>query len=149
VEPGSASKKWKPWEGGIGMGERLRRKMKKLVYRDMRGNNPNKHEVSVEEVCEWPDTQIGFSSDSRVSRKKIYKCFVKEMYVSKKSQDLRDWVCSKKEEKCQKNCHILRQIDTKTGENKIICKVLGDFFIIYGDTAYQIVFVNEIRIQVK
>jgi len=123
--------------------------MKKLVYRDMRGKNPNKHEISVEEICEWPEIQPGFSSDTRVSRKKIYKCFVREKYSSKNVQDLKDWVRSKKEEKSQKNCHVLRYINEKTGENKIVCKVLGDFYIIHGDIAYQIVFVNEIRIQIN
>jgi len=123
--------------------------MKKLVYRDMRGSNPNKHEVSVEEVSEWPDFKTGFAGESRVSRKKIYKCFVKEKFTSRCLQDLKNWVLSKKEEKSQKNCHVLRHINTKTGENKIICKVLGDFFIIHADTAYRIVYVNEIRIQIE
>lgn len=115
--------------------------MRKVVYRDILGNNPRKHEVSVEERFSHPDRSI--------TKKWVCKYFVEEKYFGKKKDDLRDWICSKKESSRKKNCHILRQCDTKTGENKIICKVLGDFFVIVGKMAYKIVYVNEVKINIK
>ncbi|MBU0683385.1 MAG: hypothetical protein KJ864_03755 [Candidatus Omnitrophica bacterium] len=122
--------------------------MKKLVYRDLRGNNPNKHEVSMEEISAWPNLDTGVINEAKVSRKKIYKCFIREKYISEDVRELRNWICDKKSEGCRKNCHVLRHIDTRTGENKVICKVLGEFFVIHSNTAYRIVYINEIRIQI-
>jgi hypothetical protein len=112
--------------------------MKKVLYRDILGSNPRKHEVSVEEI-------IGRRS-GWVSKKKICKFFVKETFLSEDVEELREWI-RVNQKKATKNCHIMRKADTSTGENKVVCKVLGDFFVVWGKTAYRIVYVNEIRIE--
>lgn len=114
--------------------------MKELVYRDILGNNPRKREVSIEEISK--------ETKAKVAKKWICKYFVKEKYSSQNKHNLRAWLRLKKREQVRKDCHILREVDTRTGENKIICKVLGDFFVISGMTGYKIVYVNEIRIKV-
>jgi hypothetical protein len=114
--------------------------MKEVVYRNVCGNNPRKHEVSIEEICNY--------SNSTVAKKWITKYFIKDSYTSDVMAELKAWVTVQKKRIASKNCHILRNYDKRTGDNKIICKVLGDFFIIQGNTAYRIVYVNEIRIQI-
>ncbi len=114
--------------------------MKKLVYKDVRGSNPKKREVSVEEIND--------KSESRVSKKWICKYFVKDKFESKDTNRLKNWVKTGKKSVRANNHHILREVNTKTGENKIVCKVLGEFFAITGYTAYKIVYVNEIRIYI-
>ncbi|MGB2601173.1 MAG: hypothetical protein WBD00_07665 [Candidatus Omnitrophota bacterium] len=114
--------------------------MKEVVYRNICGNNPKKHEVSIEEISD--------QSDSRVAKKWITKYFIKDSYSSDVMAELKAWVAVQKRRAASKDCHILRNYDKRTGENKIICKVLGDFYIIQGNAAYRIVYVNEIKIQI-
>lgn len=124
--------------------------MKKLVYKNIAGNNPRKREISIEEVHDWadPEEELSCSNHTMVMKKRIYKYFLREKYVSNAPEKLRDWVQRKKEiTTCHKNCHILRKVDAITGENKIVCKVLGCFFVISGNAAYKIVYINEIKIQ--
>jgi len=115
--------------------------MKELVYRDILGNNPRKREISIEEIND--------RTESMIIRKWICKYFVKEKYGSINEEDLRGWIEMKQKSDCRRDCHILRQLDSQTGENKIICKILGDFYVIWGNMAYKIVYVNELRIQIN
>ncbi|MDP8298418.1 MAG: hypothetical protein P9L88_00720 [Candidatus Tantalella remota] len=114
--------------------------MKKLVYRDILGNNPRKREVSMEE--------ISGRNQSKVSKKWICKYFIREKHTENSIDALKKWV-TKRKKTCRKDRHILRQMNTETGENKIICKVLGEFFVIRGGSAYRIVYINEVKIQIE
>lgn len=114
--------------------------MKELVYRDILGHNPRKREVSIEEIND--------PTKNSVSKKWVCKYFVKKRFSSDNNNELRSWVHSNKLKVAKKNCHILRQLDTRTGENKIICKILGEFYVIYGRTAYSIVYINEVKISI-
>jgi len=110
--------------------------MKELVYRDIFGNNPRKREVSIEEIRNL--------TGSRLEKKWICKYFVKERF---RRDDKKALKALEKNRGCRKDCHILREVDTGTGENKIICKVLGEFFVIWGRSVYKILYINEIRIK--
>ncbi|MBD3425823.1 MAG: hypothetical protein GF409_01175 [Candidatus Omnitrophica bacterium] len=114
--------------------------MKEVVYKNISGNNPRKHEVSIEEITD--------STRSRIAKKWITKYFIKDSYTSDIQEELKAWVALQKNRRPAKNCHILRHYDEKTGQNMIVCKVLGKFFVIKENTAYSIVYVNEIRIQI-
>ncbi|RKY43153.1 MAG: hypothetical protein DRP85_00520 [Candidatus Makaraimicrobium thalassicum] len=114
--------------------------MRKVVYRSILGNNPRKREVSIEEISNKPK--------NRVARKWICKYFLNEKHSSERLKDLENWIQTKKNAGNHKRCHILRRFDARTGENKIVCKVLGDLFVVFGNTAYKILYINELRIQV-
>ena len=113
--------------------------MKEELYREILVCNPIKREFSIEEISDD-------SSEARVAKKWISKYFIKEAFTSDKISDLKKWVKKKQKKICLKNCHILRVLDHQTGENKIVCKILGDIFVIQGNTAYWIVYVNEVKI---
>ena len=114
--------------------------MKELVHRSILGDNPRKKEISIEEISK--------RTGNHISKKWICKYFVKEKFASGNVHDLKEWIKGKKANGVKKDCHILRKFNAGTGENKIICKVLGDFFVILARTAYRIVYVNEIRIKI-
>ncbi|NQT33032.1 MAG: hypothetical protein HQ594_05100 [Candidatus Omnitrophica bacterium] len=96
--------------------------MKKVVYRDILGNNPRKREVSIEEINE--------RLSDKVAKKWICKYFIKEMYTSSSAKELKHWIRTQQKSGVKKDSHILRKVDARTGENKIIYKVLGDIFVI-------------------
>ena len=121
--------------------------MKELFYKDILGDNPRKREVSMEETYNRTDISGGLRKKTKFTKRWVAKYFIKEEFKSLNVSKLRSWVNKKKEEGCRRDCHILRRIDARTGENRIVCKVLGEFFVIWAGTAYKIVYVNEIRIQ--
>lgn len=129
--------------------------MKHLYYCKTLGDNPKKHEVSMEEIVSIDEIKCGFNEgmrpftkeNNKIANKKVCKYFVKEKYCSDDPEDLQRWVEEKRSESCRRNFHVLREINTRTGENKVICKALGDLFVICGKAAYKIVFVNEVRIK--
>lgn len=113
--------------------------MKELVYKTIDGNNPRKKEVSIEEKDERYQTNI--------TKKWTCKYFVKSHYRSPTSKDLRLWIRNRRaSENTVQQCHILKTIDSRTGENKIVCKILGEFYVVRGLTAFKIIYVNSLRI---
>jgi hypothetical protein len=113
--------------------------MRRLVYRNIFGNNPRKHEVSIEETSN--------RLKSKVSRKIISKYFIREQYNAENIEDVEQWIRLNKAGDRPKNCHVLTTTDSNTGECKIICKVMGTFYVVYELTALKIVYINEVKIQ--
>ncbi len=113
--------------------------MKELVYKTIDGNNPRKKEVSIEEKDARYKTNI--------TKKWACKYFVKSHHQSSTSKNLRQWVRNRRvSENTAQQCHILKTINSRTGENKILCKILGEFYVIKGLTAFKIIYVNSLRI---
>ena len=112
--------------------------MKELVYKSLYGENPRKCEVSIEEMD---------PIDPMRSKKWLCKYFVKIRYDAKDEKGLNEWIKAQKKSGCRRNCHILRKMDSETAENILICKVLGEFFVVSGLSAFKVLYVNEIRIQ--
>ena len=113
--------------------------MKEYVYKNFYGNNPRKWEVSIEERND--------PVESTRSKKWVCKYYIRERYTANDQKSLHVWINSRKKEGCARNCHILRRVNSQTGENTLICKVLGEFFVVKGLSAYKVLYVNEIRIQ--
>ncbi|MDP8258083.1 MAG: hypothetical protein P9L90_01475 [Candidatus Aadella gelida] len=114
--------------------------MKKLLHKDILGKNPRKHEVTVEETSDL--------KDSKISKRKTCKYFIRDHYSSSDTEELKEWIAEKQKVSCKKDCHVLRLSNTHTGEEKVVCKVLGDFYVVSGNTAYEVVYMNEIRLSV-
>jgi hypothetical protein len=113
--------------------------MKELIHRNILSKNPRKREVSIEEVCN-KEKKIIF-------RRITSKYFVKDKQKTNSSEELKRWICASRMHDKPRNCHVLTKVDSKTGEYKVCCKILGTFYAIHGLTAYKIVYSNELRIQ--
>ncbi|MDD4956158.1 MAG: hypothetical protein PHH49_00610 [Candidatus Omnitrophica bacterium] len=114
--------------------------MKELFYKSKLGDNPRKSEISIEE--------ISARSRNKVSKKWMCKYFIKERFTSENKQVIKEWIRAKTDEGTKRDCHILRHVDTRTGENKIICKILGEIFVVSRHTAYRIMYLNELKITI-
>lgn len=115
--------------------------MKTLLYRDILGDNPRKHEVSIEETIDQRNT--------KVSKRRTCKYFVKDCFSSPDKEKLRKWIAAKQAFPPRKDCHVIRVSDCGSGEEKIVCKVLGDFFVVWCNTAYEIVYLNEVKLSIN
>ncbi len=113
--------------------------MKHLLYRDVLGTNPRNHEVSIEEMIDR-DRDV-------ITKKKICKYFIRQTYKSDKIEDLRRWIRQKQMGNKKKDFHILKELNEETGQNKVVCKAKGDFYVVNRKTAYEITYLNEVRIE--
>ncbi len=91
--------------------------MKHLVYKNILTDSPSKHEVSLEEVHNEPD--------STITKKCVSKYFIQDRYTSSRVEDIKEWVANDKKGKLQKNSHFFSRMNTRKGEHKVICKILG------------------------
>ncbi|MCK4851962.1 MAG: hypothetical protein KAS86_02500 [Candidatus Omnitrophica bacterium] len=113
--------------------------MKELVYKTVEGNNPRKKEISIEEIDNH--------SVSYITRKWTCKYFIKSYYRSRSPLDLRQWLREQKLwNKNTQKCHILKKINVQTCESKLLCKVIGEFYVVKETYAFKIKYVNVIRI---
>ena len=124
--------------------------MKEIIYKNILGTNPRKKEVSLEETIDIAMRQerMNFQAPLKVCKKWICKYFIEESFTSTDRKGLEKWINIHKKNGIRKDCHVLHKSDEKTGENKIICKVLGDFFLINKNTAYKVVYINELKVEI-
>ena len=113
--------------------------MKKIIHRDIFGANPRKREVSVDETV--------FRAGTTNRKRRSCKYFISEKMVSGDVKELKSWIKTQKERGLKKNCHVFRELNTSTGINKVICKVVGEFFAVWGGTAFKIFYVNEVKLE--
>ncbi|HPN72413.1 MAG TPA: hypothetical protein PKZ41_00270 [Candidatus Omnitrophota bacterium] len=113
--------------------------MKKIIHKDVLGRNPRKREVSVDETV----YRIGRS----IHKRRSCKYFIEESKVSEDPLELQRWIEQEKKYGLKKNSHVFRELNTETGINKVICKVIGEFFAVRGNTAFKIFYVNEIKLE--
>lgn len=115
--------------------------MKKIIHRDVFGVNPRKREVSVDETV----YRIGRS----IHKRRSCKYFIKETMTSSDVKEIERWIEDQKKNGLKKNSHVIRELNTETGVNKVICKVMGEFFAVFGDTAFKILYVNEVKLELE
>ena len=117
--------------------------MREVVFRNLTSAAARKRDISVEEIVE---------RDGLVSatlKRSIY--FVRGVHQVKSEEELKRWVEERKENSVinKKFFHILRKCSTKDNEDKLICKMRGSFYIIAGNSVFNIVFVHAIRIKLS
>ena len=122
--------------------------MKEMIYKNYLGNNPRKREVSVEETSNWTNIKKGTINRAIIVKKKTCKYYIEKSYTSNNVEKLKDWIKEEKNNGLRKDRHILKTYDEQTGETKIICKVLGDIFVVNQQTVFKVVYVNQIKIQI-
>ena len=122
--------------------------MKELIYKNYLRNNPRKREVSVEETSNWTSIKKGMISRAIIFKKKTCKYYIEKSYTSNNVAELKTWIKEEKNNGLRKDRHLLKTFNKKTGETKIICKVLGDFYVVNKQTVFKVVYVNQIKIQI-
>ncbi|KJJ84248.1 hypothetical protein OMAG_001886 [Candidatus Omnitrophus magneticus] len=115
--------------------------MKELVYKTIEGNDPIKKEISIEELENKNYLDI--------NKKWSCKYFIKSRYEGTSIRDIKEWIANNKN--CNRNIksfNVLKFIDNRTGETKILCKAIGEFFVVHNLKVVKILYVNAIRIHI-
>jgi len=118
--------------------------MREILFKNLTGSNHRKRDLTIKEIV----TRNGMSAT--VERRCVY--FVRNIVKVKDSSDLKsleelkigDEIARKKPE-----FHILRKYDEATGDDKLICKVSGKFYVISDNKVYCIAFVHSFKIRLE
>ena len=114
--------------------------MRELVFKNLTAPAAKKRDISVEEITE----KNGVISSTK--KRSIY--FVRGIHKIKSRRELEKWVDTRRKnmDLNKKFFHILRNYSEKNKEDRLICKMRGSFYIISGQSVYNIVFVHAIKI---
>ena len=117
--------------------------MRELIYKNLTKPASKKRDVSVEEIVE----RNGIISSTK--KRSIY--FVRGSHHIKSKKDLEEWINKRKSDTTinRKFFHILRQYSDKDKKDKLVCKMRGSFYVVSGESVYNIVFVHAVKINIK
>ncbi len=114
--------------------------MREIVYKNLTGSNKKKRDLCIKEVITRDDFMATIERRCLYFvREKVYiddPANLDKLKVLKHTNDV--WK--------KKHFHILRNHDSRTGEDKMICKVAGTFYAICGHYVFCIAFVHSFKI---
>ena len=115
--------------------------MREIIYRNLVNPGSKKRDVSLEEIVE----RNGMVS----STKKRSMYFIRGSRRIRSEKELHEWMNKRRKSSVlnKKFFHIFRKFSTKTKEDKLVCKMRGSFYIMSGQSVYDIVFVHAIKIK--
>ena len=116
--------------------------MRELIFRNLTTATARKRDISVEEVVE----RNGLVSETM--KRSMY--FIRNVHRIKSKEELQEWIEKRKKDPSlsKKFFHILRNYSTERKEDKLVCKMRGSFYIISGESVYNIVFVHAIKVKI-
>ena len=114
--------------------------MRELIFKNLTASAAKKRDISVEEVVK----RNGIISSTK--KRSIY--FVRGAHRIKSQGELKEWIDKRKKDSDlnKKFFHILRDYSDKNKVDKLMCKRRGSFYVIAGESVYNIVFVHAIKI---
>lgn len=118
-------------------------KMRELIFKNLTIPTSRKRDVSVEEIAE----RNGLVSST--TKRSMY--FIRGSRRIKSSDELKHWVDRRRKDAGlnKKFFHILREYSDHDKEDKLTCKMRGSFYVISGESVYNIVFVHAIKIKIR
>jgi len=85
-----------------------------------------------------------------ISTKRRSSCSVKESIPIKSLSNLDALKRLKKKTSPQKrHCYVIKKHDSKTGEDKLFCKIHGYLYIVMADCVHLVSFVNSFNLNVR
>ncbi|MCX5677727.1 MAG: hypothetical protein NTY76_01280 [Candidatus Omnitrophica bacterium] len=115
--------------------------MREVVYRNLTSITSRKKDIFLQEVFEKDGVT------AKTERRCLY--FVKDIIHLDASADLQKWVAKQGESGMinKRQFYIFKQHSDSPGEDKFICKILGNFYAIVGNSIYVIAFLQSFKIR--
>jgi hypothetical protein len=114
--------------------------MREIVYKNLVRNDNKRRDLCIREIITRDDFM------ATIERRCLY--FVHKKVYLEDPSDLKKLEALKTDDNVwkKKHFHILREHDSDTGEDKLICKVAGTFYAIVNHYVFCIAFVHSFKI---
>jgi len=115
--------------------------MREVVYRNLTSLSSRKKDIFLQEISE-KDGII-----ARTERRSQY--FVKDIIRLDQPGDLQGWIAKQDEVGTfnKRQFHIFKQHSDSPGEDKLICKILGNFYAVVDNSVYMIAYLQSFKIR--
>ncbi len=116
--------------------------MREVVYRNLTSLSSRKKDIFLQEVFE-KDGII-----ARTERRSLY--FVRDVIRLDQPGDLQEWIAKASAiigSTNKRQFHIFKQHSDSPGEDKLICKILGNFYAVIDNSVYMIAFLQSFKIR--
>ena len=115
--------------------------MREVVYRNLTSVSSRKKDIFLQEVFER-DGII-----AKTERRCLY--FIKDIIRLGEPGDLQKWVAKQGEIGLtnKRQFYIFKQHSDSQGEDKLICKILGNFYAVVDSAVYTIAFLQSFKIR--
>jgi len=115
--------------------------MREIIFRNLTGETAKKRDISVEEIVE----RNGLVSSTK--KRSLY--FIRGIHKIKSKEEMQAWIDERRRNTSlnKKFFHILRRYSSHEHADNLMCKMRGSFYVISGQSAYNIVFVHAIKIK--
>jgi hypothetical protein len=115
--------------------------MREVVYRNLTSINSRKKDIFLQEVFEKDGVT------AKTERRCLY--FIKDIIHLDTPADLQKWIAKQSESGAmnKRQFYIFKQHSDSPGEDKLICKILGNFYAIVNNSIYVIVFLQSFKVR--
>ncbi|MFH1189961.1 MAG: hypothetical protein V1682_04655 [Candidatus Omnitrophota bacterium] len=115
--------------------------MREVVYKNLTSLSSRKKDIFMQEVFEKDGVT------AQTERRSLY--FVKDIIRLDQPDDLQKWIS--KQGGCgqvnRRRFYIFKQHSDSSGVDKLICKVLGNFYAVIDNAVYMIAFLQSFKIR--
>ncbi len=114
--------------------------MREIVYKNLTANDNKKRDLCIREIISRDDFL------ATIERRCLY--FVRKKVYVEDPKDLKKLEALKMDDDAwkKKHFHILRNHNTATGEDKLICKLAGTFYAIVKNYVFCIAYVHSFKV---
>lgn len=114
--------------------------MREVVFRNLSSAGSRKKDIFLQEV---------FEKDGVVAKTER-RCFyyIKDIIQVEKPEDLKKWMGlqSASSGMAKRHFYVFKEHNDKLGEDRLLCKILGMFYIIVENSVYSIAFLHSFRV---
>ena len=113
--------------------------MRELLFKEMTAWDHNKRDVVVQEIVEKDGVL------AKTTRRCLY--YIKDKVLIKNPMDLKGIAETKLDDsKFKKHFHVLKERNSASGIDRLMCKVAGTFYAMVNEYLYCIVFIHTFKI---
>jgi hypothetical protein len=115
--------------------------MREVVFKNLTSINSRKKDIFLQEVFE----KDGITA--KTERRSLY--FVKDIMRLDQPGDLQNWLAKQGETGMvnKRQFYIFKQHSDSPGEDKLICKIFGNFYAVVDNSVYMIAFLQSFKIR--
>jgi hypothetical protein len=119
----------------------MRRAMREILFKNLTSPQSRKKDILLKEIFE--------KDGVRAKTERRYFYFIKDIARIDASEDVQNWIDKQNTALVpnrNRHFHILKEHSDELGEERLICKVAGTFYVVIGREVYTIAFLHSFKV---
>ena len=115
--------------------------MREILFKNMTSPESRKKDILLKEIFE--------KDGVRAKTERRYFYFIKDVVHVDANEDVQGWIDKNNtapDPNRNRHFHILKEHNDGLGEERLICKVAGTFYVVIGREVYTIAFLHSFKV---